>query len=202
MNGNSVPFSPVAGARDKIVLVSPPGALFHRIVHSVRSLQESEHIAAETLVPEGLPANSTDNALLDAMRRWYWGRRRGRGFLLTGFPATLEHALVLDEWMDSRDETLTACIWIHQSYAEAMVAAERTFVCPVDGRVECDANLPALCALCGSPMSPAADQARKSVDQWFRTVGCHEAGLVHHYDNLGLLQRLDVAAPDPVEAAS
>ena len=45
-----------------------------------------------------------------AMRRWFWMRKPDAGFVITDFPATLLQALVLDEWLDARDESLDAVI--------------------------------------------------------------------------------------------
>ena len=47
---------------------------------------------------------------LAVMRRWFFARKPDAGFLLTEFPATLLQALVLDEWLDARDEALSAVI--------------------------------------------------------------------------------------------
>jgi adenylate kinase len=43
------------------------------------------------------------------LRKWFWARKPDAGFLLEGFPATLLQALVFDEWLEARGETLTAC---------------------------------------------------------------------------------------------
>jgi adenylate kinase len=40
------------------------------------------------------------------MRRWFMARKPDAGFALTGFPATLLQARILDEWLDARDESL------------------------------------------------------------------------------------------------
>ncbi|AOS43411.1 Adenylate kinase [Lacunisphaera limnophila] len=47
---------------------------------------------------------------LALLRKWFWARKPDAGFLLEGFPATLLQALVFDEWLEARDETLTACL--------------------------------------------------------------------------------------------
>ena len=46
---------------------------------------------------------------LALLRKWFWARKPDAGFLLEGFPATLLQALVFDEWLEARGETLTAC---------------------------------------------------------------------------------------------
>ena len=45
---------------------------------------------------------------LALLRKWFWARKPDAGFLLEGFPATLLQALVFDEWLEARGETLTA----------------------------------------------------------------------------------------------
>ena len=45
---------------------------------------------------------------LALLRRWFFARKPDAGFVLTGFPATLLQARVFDEWLEARNETLTA----------------------------------------------------------------------------------------------
>jgi adenylate kinase len=49
-----------------------------------------------------------DQLQLALLRKWFWARKPDAGFLLEGFPATLLQALVFDEWLEARGETLTA----------------------------------------------------------------------------------------------
>ena len=49
-----------------------------------------------------------DQLHLVLLRKWFWARKPDAGFLLEGFPATLLQALVFDEWLEARGETLTA----------------------------------------------------------------------------------------------
>ncbi len=51
-----------------------------------------------------------DQFLLALMRKWFWARKPDAGFLLEGFPATLLQAMVFDEWLEARGETLTAVL--------------------------------------------------------------------------------------------
>ena len=46
--------------------------------------------------------------LLALMRRWFFARKPDAGFVLTDFPATLLQAKVFDEWLEARNEALTA----------------------------------------------------------------------------------------------
>ena len=51
-----------------------------------------------------------DEAVLALLRRWFWARKPDAGFVLTDFPATLLQAMVFDEWLDARAESLDAVI--------------------------------------------------------------------------------------------
>jgi len=51
-----------------------------------------------------------DGALFALLRKWFWARKPDAGFALAGFPATLLHALVFDEWLEARDEALDAVL--------------------------------------------------------------------------------------------
>ena len=48
----------------------------------------------------------SDQTLLAVLRKWFWARKPDAGFVLSDFPATLLQALVFDEWLDARDESL------------------------------------------------------------------------------------------------
>jgi adenylate kinase len=64
---------------------------------------------AELAFKRGLAVS--DQLLIAIMRKWFWARKPDAGFLLEGFPATLLQALVFDEWVEARGETLTAAFF-------------------------------------------------------------------------------------------
>jgi len=124
----SHPFSPAGltvGA--KVLYFGPSGALPVRLAAEVRSLK-IEHVSPESLVhqeicrrtPLGQQAAKArkhgaavpDQTLLAILRKWFWARKPDAGFLLSGFPATLLHARVFDEWLDAREEALTGCLCV------------------------------------------------------------------------------------------
>jgi adenylate kinase len=101
------------------------GPLPAELAIEARSLN-LEHVSPETLVHQeicrGTPlgqqaaqahqrgAAVSDQTLLAILRKWFWARKPDAGFLLAGFPATLLHARVFDEWLEAREETLTGCL--------------------------------------------------------------------------------------------
>ncbi len=69
----------------------------------------------------GAPADET---VLAVLRRWYFARRVDSGFRLDGFPRTNLQALVFDEWLEARGESLDACLCLARtSCAETPVAS-------------------------------------------------------------------------------
>ena len=67
-----------------------------------------------------------DQVHLALLRKWFWARKPDAGFLLEGFPATVLQALVFDEWLEARGETLTACFAASPHFAEPVVTHYRT----------------------------------------------------------------------------
>jgi len=131
MTVNSVALSPLATAQLRIVLLGATGALSRRVIDSVCSLHLCENVSADDLVTREIDGKTslgsaaarcraagrsvTDSTIVAIMRRWFWSRRSDRGFVLSGFPATVAQALVFDQWIDERDESLTACLWLDET---------------------------------------------------------------------------------------
>jgi adenylate kinase len=107
----SVGFTPVASS--KVVLLGfPAGA---ETFPEFRSLN-LEHVSPALLKGWGisplsaLPGRKVEVALLALLRRWFFARKPDAGFVLTDFPATLLQAKVLDEWLETRGEALSAVL--------------------------------------------------------------------------------------------
>jgi adenylate kinase len=122
---HSSAFSALAPAKAKIILLGPSGPHFAGWINQGRSLN-LEHVSPALLVqqeisrrtPSGQQAAAAitrgsavpDQLHLALLRKWFWARKPDAGFLLEGFPATLLQALVFDEWLEARGETLTAAL--------------------------------------------------------------------------------------------
>ncbi|HVZ63109.1 MAG TPA: nucleoside monophosphate kinase [Lacunisphaera sp.] len=137
---HSSAFSALASARAKILLLGPTVPSHAELAHQGRSLN-LEHVSPDLLVqqeisrrtPLGQQAATAltrgpavpDRVQLALMRKWFWARKPDAGFLLAGFPATLLQALVFDEWLEARGESLTACLLSGSAPAD-VVAHYRT----------------------------------------------------------------------------
>jgi adenylate kinase len=98
-------------AKTKLLLLGSPDFRFENLMNQVRSLN-LEHVSPARLPrPEisrrlSSRAAAADLTILAQLRRWFFARKPDAGFVLTDCPATLLQALVFDEWLDARDETL------------------------------------------------------------------------------------------------
>ncbi len=81
-----------------------PGLLVSQEICRRSPLGQSAGLAMQRGTP--VPAET----ILALLRRWFMARKPDAGFALTGFPATLLQARILDEWLDARDESLDVVI--------------------------------------------------------------------------------------------
>lgn len=138
---HSSTFSAFAPARAKFVILGLSNPHFEGLLTQVRSLN-LEHVSPALLVqqeisrrtPTGQLAVSAfsrgpaahDQVQLAIFRKWFWARKPDAGFLLEGFPATLLQALVFDEWLEARGESLTGCFSADVQSADPVVTYYRT----------------------------------------------------------------------------
>jgi len=101
-----------APAKAKFLILGSPEFPLETLMNRARSLN-IEHVSpARPKGPEisRPPVNPgrEEATNLTYMRRWFFARKPDAGFVLTDFPATLLQAQVFDEWLESRDEALSA----------------------------------------------------------------------------------------------
>jgi adenylate kinase len=104
-----VGFGPAAKA--KLVILGSSD-LHSSLMDRARSLN-LEHVSPSRLKGPEISRRTASAAAEEAnrlalMRRWFFARKPDAGFVLTDFPATLLQAKVFDEWLDARDEALSA----------------------------------------------------------------------------------------------
>jgi adenylate kinase len=123
-------------AKAKIILLGSPDFQSENLMNWASSLH-IEHVS-----PSGLSrgeisrrpgsAAVTEAATIALMRKWFFARKPDAGFVLADFPATLLQALVFDEWMETRDETLAAVLAAPDASA-SVVEHYRTLGLPIFG---------------------------------------------------------------------
>lgn len=140
---HSSAFSAFASAKAKILILGPASEPSGPLMIQGRSLN-LEHVSPAFLVQQEIsrrtslgqkaeqaiarsayPQNA-DQLHLAVLRKWFWARKPDAGFLLEGFPATLLQALVFDEWLETRGETLTAVFSADRHPAGVSAASAQT----------------------------------------------------------------------------
>jgi len=125
------PFVPAGNpVKAKIVFLGPPEPSSGQLVEHYRSLN-LEHVSPCRLRrPEisrrPASAGADEASTLALMRRWFFARKPDAGFVLTDFPATLLQAQVLDEWLETRNEALTAVFAIGSGSSDSVLQHYRT----------------------------------------------------------------------------
>ena len=130
MTRNFGPFATCGlSAKAKILFLGSPDFRSENLMNQARSLN-LEHVSPANLMRSEIsrrPATAaTDEATtLAFLRRWFFARKPDAGFVLTDFPATLLQAKVFDEWLDARDEALSA-VFAGNGSPESVVEHYRT----------------------------------------------------------------------------
>ena len=112
MAGISDPFAGFGpAAKAKLVILGSSDS-HQDLMDRARSLN-LEHVSPSRLKGPEISRRAASAAAEEAnrlalMRRWFFARKPDAGFVLTDFPATLLQAKVFDEWLDARDEALSA----------------------------------------------------------------------------------------------
>jgi adenylate kinase len=117
-------------ARIKLLLLGSSDFRSEKLMNQVRSLN-LEHVSPANLMRSEISRRSGSAAVDEAttlarLRRWFFTRKPDAGFVLTDFPATLLQAKVFDEWLDARDEALSAAIHAGFGSHESVVQHYRT----------------------------------------------------------------------------
>ena len=116
-------------AKTKLLLLGLSDFRSENLMNQVRSLN-LEHVSPAKLMRSEISRRSGSPAVDEAttlapLRRWFFTRKPDAGFVLTDFPATLLQAKVFDEWLDARDEALSAVV-AGRGSPEPVVAHYRT----------------------------------------------------------------------------
>ena len=130
MDGNFDPFGGLGPVhKSKFLVLGPSDSGSSALMDRLSSLN-LEHVSPVLLKTPGIsrrPASAAANHTnyLALVRRWFFARKPDAGFVLLDFPATLLQARVFDEWLDARDESLTA-VFARGGAPEPVVAHYRS----------------------------------------------------------------------------
>jgi len=118
-----------------------------------------------------------------------------RGFLLDGFPRTLEQAEALDRILAEKDGRLDAALYFKAGDEELISRLAGRRICR-----NCDANyhvknLPpkreGICDKCGGPLYQREDDKPETVRRRLQVYRAETAGLIDYYRKRGILHEID-----------
>jgi adenylate kinase len=113
VSGNSDPFAGFGQvSKAKFLILGSTGPHLEPLLDRARSLN-IEHVSPARVFGLEIsrrPASAVaeEATTLARMRRWFFARKPDAGFVLMTFPATLLQAKVFDEWLETRNESLSA----------------------------------------------------------------------------------------------
>lgn len=117
-----------------------------------------------------------------------------KGFLLDGFPRTLNQAIELDIMLKKEDIKINGVIFIDLNYEEAIkrISSRRVCFCGASYNVK---FLPPVkegkCNVCGKDLIQRDDDKEEIVKNRLKTYNDQTRPLVEYYENKGILVQVD-----------
>ena len=144
------------------------------------------------LVPDGL--------VVDVVFEHLASMKSGKGFILDGFPRTVEQAEALDDWLEERDSAIDRVIVIQVRDERLVERIAGRFTCAKCGEGYHDAfKRPAqdgVCDKCGShELKRRADDNPSTVKNRLKAYHTQTAPLITYYKELGKVAIVDGEAP-------
>jgi len=119
-----------------------------------------------------------------------------KGFLLDGFPRTLNQAKALDEMLKKENIKLDAVLFIDIPHEEAVkrIAGRRVCACGASFHVHfLKPKVEGRCDLCGSNLIQRADDKEETVKERLRVYDEQTKPLIEYYKNAGIMVKIDGA---------
>lgn len=117
------------------------------------------------------------------------------GFLLDGFPRTVEQAEALDSFLEKRGKKVDHVLDIDVPKAELMVRLTGRRVCKACGATYHATNIPpkkeGICDKCGGELYQRADDTESTVENRIEVYNSQTKPLLAYYDNAGNIAHLD-----------
>jgi adenylate kinase len=167
------------------------GDIFRKAVSSGSELGKTvqSFLDKGVLVPDAVTCRVVEKEVLE----------QREDYVLDGFPRTLIQAELLDEALANRGESLDMVVFYDLDDAEATRRLTGRLVCRKCGWNYHKVNMPpkeeGVCDQCGGELYVRSDSEPEAVRA--RLVEYHEKTkpLVRHYEDVGLLRRIDASQP-------
>lgn len=199
----------------KIVLLGPPGAGKGTQSQTICSNYEIPHISTGDIfrknikekTPLGIEATNYINQGLLVPDEVTIGLVENRiveqdcenGYLLDGFPRTLNQAKALTDVLDKKGEQLSRVILIDVPFEyiiERMTGRRTCSSCGATYHVKYNpTKIEGKCDLCGGETTQRADDSEETVKSRLQVYKEQTEPLIEYYTELGLLSKIDGTKP-------
>lgn len=144
-----------------------------------------------------------DDVIIGVIAERVEGPDAADGFILDGFPRTIGQAAALADEMDKLGRTITAVVLIETDDAEVQRRLGGRRTCAKNGHIfHVDFDPPKnedVCDVCGARLIVRDDDKPEVIAKRLETYHAQTEPLVDHYEQQGLLKRVDGSqAPDDV----
>lgn len=117
------------------------------------------------------------------------------GFLLDGFPRTIDQAKSLDDTLNEKSLILENVIYIDVKDKEIIERLTLRRVCPTCGAIYHLRNKPPkedmICDICGTKLIQRPDDVKETVENRLKVFKEHTERLIEYYENQGKLRRIN-----------
>ncbi len=138
------------------------------------------------LVPDGLIIKMIENRIMQ--------NDCARGFLLDGFPRTIDQASSFDKMLTEKNLILDAVIYIDVADEEIIERLILRRVCPTCGAIYHLKNKPPkqdmICDICGSKLIQRTDDTKETVENRLKVFKEHTKPLIEYYKKKGKLHTI------------
>jgi adenylate kinase len=144
-----------------------------------------------------------DDVIIGVIAERVEGPDAADGFILDGFPRTIGQAKALSDEMDKLDRTITAVVLIDTGDEEVQRRLGGRRTCAKNGHIfHVDFDPPkneGVCDVCGARLIVRDDDKPEVIAKRLDTYHAQTEPLVEHYEQQGLLKRVDGSqTPDDV----
>jgi adenylate kinase len=195
----------------KIVLLGPPGAGKGTQAKSISKRYGIPHISTgdifrkhiSELTPLGIEAKKhmdrghlvPDELTIELIKDRLNESDCKDGYLLDGFPRTVNQAEVLDKMLKEKGDTLDSALLIHVPIENIVNRMTGRRVCPACGasyHIKYNPTLTAgKCDLCGSDVVQRKDDFEDTVRERLEVYESQTQPLIEYYEKMGLLSVVD-----------
>ena len=146
-----------------------------------------EYMNKGQLVPDNLVLEIAEARLMEEDCR--------NGFLLDGFPRTVNQAEQLDRFLDERDLSVDKVLNIEVDKEELMTRLIGRRVCRNCGATYHVINMPpekeGVCDVCGGELYQRSDDTAATVENRIEVHNAQTMSLVEHYEKVGKIAHID-----------